>query len=445
MTDEFSFELNGRISYKRARIFLSRALGDGSYGNVYTASIDELPCAAKILSSVFSMYDPRASKLVARFEQEYRFLSDLKHPNLVQLLGLAHEPRSACPILLMELTDESLTKFLKRQTCSLPLHVQVNLAHDITLALAYLHSNEIIHRNLSSNNVLVAGVRAKVTDYCMSKMADINPRMISIILSPENQPFMPPEIFLVDVSYSSKVDIFSAGVLTIQIITRKFPAPTKSRKIQEFAASPTGVIEVPVPERERRNNDIVQISPTHPLLPVAIDCLKDKHGDRPSAGQLCQRLAALKEAPPYAESTQRRVDSAAGTGNIGTCTSPEKEGKESDNLQGQPQQKCISLQETLRQLAEKNKAIQDKDDEIRAKNDEMRSKDEMIKAKNMEVQEKTQEVTQLQKSLKERNDEVAKLDEMVKEKQGTNIHSPQSIPSSKLPPEQNYKVRVITS
>ena len=455
--DEFCVKLDGRFGYKRVRIFPSRGLGVGSYGSVYTAVLDELPCAVKVLHSIFGTRDPGAGNLTARFEQECRFLSDLKHPRLVQLLGHAHDPRSACPILLMELMDESLTQFLKRQTCCLPLHVQVNLTHDVTLALAYLHSNEIVHRNLTSNNVLVAGSRAKVTDFGMSKMADINPRMISITLSPENKPFMPPEIFLLDPSYSDKVDIFSAGVLTIQTITRKFPAPTKSKCIANFSASPTGVIEVPVPEKERRNNDISQISPTHPLLPVAFDCLKDKDGDRPSAGQLCQRLAALKEDPSYAESMQGRVEGAAGQGNISTSTSLEKKRRHSGELRGQPQQEKLRLRErrysyepqkkkvcqweTLQQLAEKDKVIQRNDEMIRAKDEEIRVKDQEIGAKNAEVRYRIQEIAQLQKNLEMRDEEVANVTQLVEEKKEA-IPSEESNSVFNLPLVPKNKVNI---
>ena len=432
MTEEFCVNLDGRFGYKRARIFPLQGLGVGSYGSVYMASVNELPCAAKILhSTFFGTRDPGAVNIVSRFEQVCRFLSDLKHPHLVQLLGFAHEPRSACPILLMELMDESLTQFLRRQTCPLALNEQVNMAHDVTLALNYLHLNEIVHGNLSSNNVLIAGTRAKVTDFGMSKLNDASPSMIPITKCTENQPFMPPEIFLTYPVYSDKVDIFSTGVLIIQIINREFPAPTKLKCIENFPASPTGVIEVPVPERERRNNDIIQISPTHPLLPVALGCLKDKHGDRPSASQMCRMLAALKEVPSCDENLQGWVDGATVQGNISSCTSLEKKGRDidSDEVLDNLQEKEAQLQVTLQHLAERDRIIQ--------------AKEEMLKAKDEEIQWKSQEVSQLQRKLEEKDEELAKLDRLAEEKQSHKVSIEQYNSPLKIPLLPENKVESI--
>ena len=113
--------------------------------------------------------------LCKKFEQECRLLSAVKHPHIVQYLGTYHDPGSKLPVLLMELMDASLTRFLERSHEPLPYHTEVNLCHDIALALSYLHSNGIVHHDLSSNNVLLIAVsRAKVTDFGMVKLYDVN-------------------------------------------------------------------------------------------------------------------------------------------------------------------------------------------------------------------------------------------------------------------------------
>ena len=114
--------------------------------------------------------------------------------------------------------------------------------------------------------------------------------------------FMPPEALRAKPRYSDKLDTFSTGVLIIQIITRQFPTPTDAERVMEDPKYPTGEIIVPVPELERRENDISKVSSTHPLLPIVHHCIKDRDRDRPSADQLCQRLAELKAAPEYEKS-----------------------------------------------------------------------------------------------------------------------------------------------
>ena len=132
-----------------------KVLGVGSYDKVCRAKLGQLPCAAKLLhETMFEGGDPGRFKFAERFEQECQFLSMIQHPNIVQYLGTYRDPRSKRLALLMELMDESLTRYLERSTGTLPYHIQLTICHDVALALSYLHSNAIIHRDLSSNNVL---------------------------------------------------------------------------------------------------------------------------------------------------------------------------------------------------------------------------------------------------------------------------------------------------
>ena len=299
-------EVHAQFGYQCVQVHPSQVLGTGSYGSVVKATLDHLPCAAKILHQVFFRSDdPGQEDFAARFDQECRILRHLKHPCIVQFLGLIQDPKNQRPILLMELMEESLTQFLESTSNPLPYYVQVNITHNIALALAYLHANQVIHRDLSSNNVLInAGSQAKVTDFGMSKIVDVNPRMTRsrITQCPGTPVFMPPEALRAKPRYSDKLDTFCTGVLIIQIITRKFPTPTDATVIKEDPAYPTGEIIIPVPELQRRKNDISKVPSTHLLLPIVHHCIKDRDRDRPSAAQLCQRLTELKEAPEYEES-----------------------------------------------------------------------------------------------------------------------------------------------
>ena len=209
----------------------------------------------------------------------------------------------------MELMDDSLTHFLEQSEERLPYHVQVNISHDIALALDFLHDNRILHRDLSSNNVLLidAGIRAKVTDFGMSKLIELNSHMTGLTKCPGTPAYMSPEALSDPPVYTEKLDCFQAGVLMIQTITRKFPNPSDAMCRMRDVRFPTGWVNVPVPEAERRHNHLSLIPRTHPILPIAVDCLKDTDTERPSAQQICHCLLALKEAPRY-QSLEARGD-----------------------------------------------------------------------------------------------------------------------------------------
>ena len=277
-------------------------LGTGAYGQVCKATLDELPCAAKLLHPI--LVDPNNPRNRTRFEQECRFLSEIRHPNIVQYLGVAQ----GLPVLLMELMDDSLTHFLEQSEEPLAYHVQVNISHDIALAVAFLHLNYIVHRDLSSNNVLLMGVgsRAKVTDFGMSKLTELNPRMTGLTKCPGTPAYMSPEALLDPPVYTEKLDCFQAGVLMIQAITRKFPDPGPAMNRVRDARYPTGWINAPVPEVQRRQNHLSLIPQTHPMLRIAVDCLKDVDSERPSAQQICRYLSALKEASEYGQNLEGR-------------------------------------------------------------------------------------------------------------------------------------------
>ena len=301
--------------YQRFQIDKSQPLGQGSYGAVYKAKCDQLPCAAKVLHPTIvapSNHDPLgAMRIMDRFRQECALLESIRHPNIVQYLAMTEDPEFGQPVLLMELLDESLTKMLERLPLSLAsgYFIQVDICHDVALAIAYLHSNNIIHRDLSSNNVLIiAGRRAKVTDFGMSKLAGAAPTMTPLTMCPGTQVYMPPEALREPLMYTNKLDCFSEGVIMIQVCTRLWPDPGPRTQLVPFPASPTGMTEVPVLEPERRKNHIDLIDPNHALRPIAIDCLKYKDIERPSSEELCQRLAGLKESQHYRYSVTQYQD-----------------------------------------------------------------------------------------------------------------------------------------
>ena len=299
------------FQFRSIRLFKDQVLGIGSYGKVCKAECDGLLCAAKIIHETLS--DPTAKQLIAphrehrlpmrRFEQECEFLSTIRHPNIIQYLGMYQDPDTHLPVLLMELMDDSLTHFLESSPQPIPYYIQVNICHDVTFALSFLHSNGIVHRDLSSNNVLMIGnIRAKVTDFGMARLGDMNPRAthLTFTMCPGTDVYMPPEAVKDNPDYNEKIDCFSFGVITVQTMTRLFPQPGNRRK--EVEIENEGLLEKRISEQERRQNHISKIDRSHPLLVTALDCLKDDPAERPSAQELCETVATLKKKPKYDES-----------------------------------------------------------------------------------------------------------------------------------------------
>ena len=304
--------------FKKVEILADQILGIGSYGKVCKAKCDDLLCAAKIIHP--TLFDPIAHQQVEphrehrlptmRFEQECEILRTIRHPNIVLFLGMYEDPNTHLPVLLMELMDDSLTHFLESSPQPIPYHIQVNICHDVTRALSFLHYNKIVHRDLSGNNVLLIGnCIAKVTDFGMASLSDRRRQAtrVTFTMCPGTDVYMPPEAVQEKPMYSEKIDCFSFGVIVVQILTRQFPMPGDRRK--KITAGNMLGLEKQVSEIERRHNHISQIDQDHPLLPVVLDCLKDKDVARPFAHQLSSRIASLKDGPKYSDSIKKLLPS----------------------------------------------------------------------------------------------------------------------------------------
>ena len=365
------------FKFQNVQIFKTQPLGIGSYGSVYRAKCDQLPCAAKLLHPV--LVTPWERRNLQRFEQECQFLSGIRHPHIVQYLGTCRDTETGLPVLLMELMDDSLTHFLEESPERLPYHLEVNLCHDVVLALAYLHSNGIIHRDLSSNNVLlIAGSRAKVTDFGMSKLIDATPRMTPLTQCPGTIAYMSPEATREPPMYTKELDCFAHGVVAIQILTRQFPDPGPASHLVDDSQSPTGTISMPVLEPERRKSHIDHIDPDHPLLPIAIQCLSYNERDRPSAQQICHQLGVLKETSQYVHSLQQ----AQGRGRLGQISTADMEAKDG------------RIAELQRSMAVCEWEIRELQEHIQGKEEQLREKDATVVTSQLENQQLRQELDQ---------------------------------------------------
>ena len=394
-----------QFGFREVELFKEDSLGTGSYGGVCRAKCDGLPCAAKIMHpTLFDLRDPGTPSYLRKFEEEICLLSSARHPNVVQYLGTYRDPETRLPVLLMELCDESLCRFLERSPGPVAYHTQLNIAHDIALALVYLHQNSLTHRDLTGNNVLmIAGVRAKVTDFGMSRLANVNPQpRKTLTLCPGNVNYMSPEALEEPPSYTDKLDVFSFGVLLVQIMTRRFPDPGPRFKFISMPGYPEA--RVLSPETERRASHLRLIADTHPLKAIAIYCLKGKERERPTAQQLNRTLCAMKEAPDYRESVQQTQTRVEGEGEV------EQLREQVRDLQHQVSTHQEDIQQKERVVSEKEREIEQLQHQSSMQTEQLQSEQDEVVAQNrqlrQQLQTKARETEQVQRTLEEREREL---------------------------------------
>ena len=466
-------ERQTEFSYHNIQLYKSESLGSGSYGGVCKAQCDGLLCAAKIMHpTLFDLRDPGTGSYLRKFREECHLLSLARHPNVVQYLGTYTDPDTRLPVLLMELCDESLTAFLERSPGPLSYHIQVNICHDVTLALVYLHSNGFIHRDLTGNNVLmIAGIRAKITDFGMSKLATVNPRMTALTLCPGNVLYMSPEALDEAKSYTAKLDIFSFGVIVIQILTRQFPNPTDRFRhvlVAEFEEQ----VRVVVPDSERRKAHLQWIPEAHSLKPLALQCLKKKENERPSGLQLCERLSELKQSSQYRGSREQAEHSSEIQqfqlqlrGNTQEAREQQTRIAELENTvddncrqllandrQLREQQHTFHgrLQQKDRQLREQQHTfhgrLQQKDRQLQHSQHAIASRDEALERKERELQQTQQLVSEFQKSLQQKDKTNTELQRTISEHERKTQQLEQGATASRdTPPQQEpVETRQIT-
>ena len=205
------------VVHRNDVIMTDKVLGRGGWGEVRVAHFHGLDVAAKVLhDTIISDYN------VSLFAREMNIASKIRHPNLLQFIGATREGN---PIILTELMPTSLRKELETGGLAYPAILSISL--DVACALNYLHlfkPHPILHRDVSSANVLLLSVgnawRAKVSDY---GSANLQP-LIGRTTNPGNPVYSAPEAGNPR-EHSPAMDVFSYGVLLIEMISRRIPLP----------------------------------------------------------------------------------------------------------------------------------------------------------------------------------------------------------------------------
>ena len=200
-------------------IQLGRVIGGGAHGRILEAKWEGSVVAVKQIHSIFEEVSAQEFEILKnKFLLECDRSNRLRHPNVVRFFGIYFPPRARIPNLVMERLHCSLNHLLERNPI-IHLDIKMSILHQIGLGLRYLHTRvpPIIHRDLSSNNVLISkGMEAKIADLGTIRFLDPS-RNSPMSMVPGTQDFMPPEVLVNDpsIKYGKELDVFSFGCVML--------------------------------------------------------------------------------------------------------------------------------------------------------------------------------------------------------------------------------------
>ena len=271
-------------------------LGYGSYGKVFEVEYDGKSFAAKEVHPYMIEHarEEERAKVKQIFLRDCQVWSALRHPNLVQFLGIYYPSgdETGLPVMVMEKMHETMTSLIEKRD-NIPLLVKLSILHDVALGLSYLHgcNPTITHRDLSSSKVLLTSqLEAKITDYGLAKATMIEISK-TITKSLNATAFLPPEALGANLMiYGPPIDVFSFGGMILHISSRQWPVP----KAGKSSISAGGRLVLSEVDRRQQYLDMM-VGASSDLKPLAISCLADEPEKRPPAVEISGVLKKMKE------------------------------------------------------------------------------------------------------------------------------------------------------
>ena len=171
-----------------------------------------------------------------RIRREIRNMAQIRHPNLVLFIAAVLSEQTG-PMIVTELLDTSL------RTAYEDKHIGTNkrkIFEDVSLALVYLHCQRepIIHRDVSSANVLLI---SQPNDTWLAKLSDFGSANLAryattpgegaiVYTTPEAYP-LPPTSLTPPPPQTTKIDVYSFGVLVCEVVTGVFFAQLRKTEV----------------------------------------------------------------------------------------------------------------------------------------------------------------------------------------------------------------------
>ena len=252
----------------REQVHISQTiLGTGGWGYVARGTFQGQAVAVKCLHR--GILSPQNE---GRLRREISIMSQVRHPNLLLLIGAVLTAEGRGPLIVTELLDRSLRSAYEEGL--LEERSKVPVLRDVSSALTYLHSHRtpIIHRDVSSANVLLEHLESQ----WKGKLSDFGSANLSHLASTPAEGaavYAAPEVSTEDRSRQTpKIDVYSFGVLMCEVCLCRFPPERR---------------ELPSMLNEVRGRA------AH-MFPLSRDCTSHAHQDRPTMREVLQRIDQLR-------------------------------------------------------------------------------------------------------------------------------------------------------
>ena len=218
------FEQSWKVTHRDVALS-KQELGRGGWGAVRVGVFREQSVAVKQLHEVIV-----SENNLAVMNREINTMSKLRHPNLLLFIGAVLDHPSKNPLIITEIMDTSLRQAYEKGQLT-DKSTKLSVLRDTAAGLNYLHCHpdEIIHRDVSSANVLLESRgpnkwRAKLSDFGSANVAPkaFTQGMGTLVYSaPES---IPSSVLDTEKQQlTTKMDVFSYGVLLCEVLTSSFP------------------------------------------------------------------------------------------------------------------------------------------------------------------------------------------------------------------------------
>ena len=280
--------LSKHLAPRPSCLTVDKEINRGGNGRVYGGELNGRPVAVKRIHGILldAVRDGQGNEALKAFQSECTRLESITHPLIVSFKGAFYDQDSEEPILVMERMNQDLRQLLRAEKGRLSYRRQFQLCLDIAKGIYFLHAQDppLVHRDLTAKNVLLDNTgRAKLGDLGQSKLKTAAYFQTK---QPGAVPYMPPEALAANPCYNEKIDIFSYGVLMLEIATQQEPNPG----LQNIGG---------IPEKDRRRDDLACLPANYPLRPLILSCLNDEPDQRPDAAAVLEELVKVNPVSPF--------------------------------------------------------------------------------------------------------------------------------------------------